>query len=100
MVAQQRQQEALSNNIANAQTPGYKADQATLRAFPELLMQQMGGKKIPTINRINLPINQPIGSLHTGVYVHEMIPNYVQGDIRETGISTDIALVNGTLPED
>ncbi|WP_369281309.1 flagellar basal body protein, partial [Wenyingzhuangia sp. 2_MG-2023] len=26
MISQQRQQEALANNIANANTPGYKAD--------------------------------------------------------------------------
>lgn len=100
MIANQRQQEALANNIANANTPGYKADQATLRAFPELLMQQMGTKKVPTKYSSNLPIQNPIGSLNTGVYVQEMVPNQTQGDVRETGNNTDMAIVNGDLPDE
>ncbi|WP_106496082.1 flagellar hook-basal body protein [Lentibacillus sp. Marseille-P4043] len=100
MIAQQRRQEALSNNIANANTPGYKADQPTLRAFPELLMQQMGSRQIPTKKGLNLPVQQDIGSLNTGVYVQENVPNYAQGDVRETGISTDMALINGELPDE
>lgn len=100
MIAQQRHQEALSNNIANANTPGYKADQTALRAFPELLLQEMGTKKIPTINGLSLPIQKPIGSLNTGVYVQENLPNFVQGDVRETGITTDLALVNGDMPDE
>lgn len=100
MIAQQRQQESLANNIANANTPGYKSDQATLRAFPELLIQQMGSEKTPTSRGFNRPVNRTIGPLNTGVYVHEMIPNYVQGDLKETGIPTDIALVNGEFPDE
>lgn len=100
MIAQQRQQESLANNIANVNTPGYKADQATMRAFPEMLIQQMGSEKIPTTKGINIPGNHPIGSINTGVYVQEMVPNFDQGDIRETGVSTDIALVNSTLPDE
>ncbi|SES87401.1 flagellar basal-body rod protein FlgG [Oceanobacillus limi] len=100
MISQQRHQEALANNIANANTPGYKADQATLRAFPEMLMHEMGGKNIPTQNNVKFPIRNPIGSLNTGVYVDEMVPNYMQGDIRDTGISTDLALVNGNMPDE
>ncbi|HLS09908.1 flagellar hook-basal body protein [Lentibacillus sp.] len=100
MVAQQRQQEALSNNITNAQTPGYKADQPALRAFPELLMHQMGKKHVPTTRGLNFSVRDPIGPLNTGVYVHENIPDYGQGDIRETGITTDLALVNGELPDE
>lgn len=100
MVAQQRHQEALSNNIANANTPGYKADQTALRAFPEMLLQQMGNHKIPTTRGLNLPVQQPIGTLNTGVYVQEAIPNFGQGDIRETAVTTDLALVNGALPDE
>lgn len=99
MIAQQRRQEALSNNIANANTPGYKVDQPTLRAFPELLLKQMGSTELPTSRGFNVPSNHPIGTLNTGVYVQENVPNFVQGDIRETGVSTDMALINGVLPD-
>src|SRR5699024_65294 len=100
MIAQQRYQEALSNNIANANTPGYKADQSTLRSFPEMLMEQTGSKNIPTTQGLNMPVNRTVGPINTGVYVQEMVPNFVQGDLRETGISTDIALINGTFPDE
>lgn len=101
MISQQRQQEALGNNVANVNTPGYKADQTALRAFPELLMRQMGtANKVPTTKELNIQLNRPIGSLHTGVYMQEMIPNFVQGDVKETGITSDLALVNGELPDE
>lgn len=99
MIAQQRRQEALSNNIANANTPGYKADQSTLRSFPELLIQQTGSKRLPTKQGVNIPARHPVGPLNTGVYVQEMVPNFSQGDLRDTGISTDLALVNGQFPD-
>lgn len=100
MISQQRRQEALSNNIANANTPGYKADQPTLAAFPEMLIQRMGAKTIPTVKGLNIPIQNRIGSLNTGAYVQELVPNYSQGDVRETEIATDLALVNGALPDE
>lgn len=100
MIAQQRQQEALSNNIANASTPGFKADQTAIRAFPEMLIQQMGSVNIPTTKGLNLPVNRSIGAVNTGVYMQELMPNYLQGDLRETGISTDMALLQGALPDE
>ena len=37
MIAQQRKTEMLTNNMANANTPGFKAEQSTIRSFPEML---------------------------------------------------------------
>lgn len=102
MIAQQRQQEALSNNIANANTPGYKADQTAIRAFPEMLLHEMGSSKhIPTSQGgLNFPVQNTIGSINTGVYVQETVPNFAQGDIRETGTTTDLAIVDGNVPDE
>ncbi|MFC0525265.1 flagellar hook-basal body protein [Pontibacillus salicampi] len=100
MIAQQRKQETLSNNLANANTPGFKADQGSLRAFPEMLMQQMGSKTLPTKQGTTLPIRNPIGALNTGVYMQETTPSFTQGDTRETGMSTDMALINGNMPDE
>ncbi|WP_130859280.1 flagellar hook-basal body protein [Gracilibacillus phocaeensis] len=100
MMAQQRRQEVLSNNITNAQTPGYKQDQTTLRAFPELLINRMENRDIPTSQNTSVPSMNEIGALHTGVYVQETIPDFVQGSLRETGISTDMALVQQTTPDE
>src|SRR5699024_3120203 len=90
MIAQQRHQESVSNNIANANTPGYKADQATLRSFPEMLIQQMGSKHVPTRKGLNLPTSRFIGGLNTGVYAQEFVSDFSQGSIWETDMSIDL----------
>jgi flagellar basal-body rod protein FlgF len=100
MLAQQRKTEMLTNNMANANTPGYKADQASMRAFPEMLLERLGSAEAPTDRKISLPFNQTVGTLNTGVYMQETIPKFLQGDIRETGRKADIALVNGSMPAD
>lgn len=99
MIAQQRRQEALSNNIANAQTPGYKQDQASLRAFPELLLEKRESLEMPGARNTHIPMNSRIGSINSGVYVQEITPDFSQGTLRETGTSTDMALVNGIMPD-
>lgn len=101
MITQQRQQEALSNNIANANTPGYKADQTAIRAFPELLIQQSGGNTIPTTQGgFNIPLSRQLGGMNTGVYVQETIPHFAQGDINESGLPTDVAIEQGNVPDE
>ncbi|WP_080872425.1 flagellar hook-basal body protein [Oceanobacillus timonensis] len=102
MMTQQRQQEALSNNIANANTPGYKADQTAIRAFPELLIQQSGGQNtIPTTQGgFNPSDSRPLGGMNTGVYVQETIPRFSQGDITESGLPTDVAIQQREVPDE
>lgn len=92
MLAQQRRTEMVTNNMANANTPGFKADQAALRAFPEMLLQRFD-KTAPAA-----AVSTPVGSLNTGVYMQETIPKFIQGDMQETGNKTDMALVDLTMP--
>jgi len=98
MIAQQRRTEMLSNNMANANTPGFKADQSTLKAFPEMLLQRMDKLDIPTEKGLNLSITKTVGAINTGVYVQEVIPKFIQGDIHETNQKTDIALLDVDIP--
>jgi flagellar basal-body rod protein FlgF len=98
MLTQQRKTEMLSNNMANANTPGFKADQSSVRAFPEMLLQRIEKQTIPTTNGLNINGSTTIGSINTGVYMQEALPNYRQGDIKETGLKTDVALLDITLP--
>lgn len=100
MITQQRQQEALANNIANVNTPGYKADQVAIRAFPELLMQKISSKKLPTTQEINVHNRQAVGPLNTGVYVQEYIPDFSTGALHQTYLPTDIALNQQYVPDE
>lgn len=98
MLAQQRKTEILTNNMANANTPGYKAEQTTIRSFPEMLLSAIDDTNVPTKKGLNLNLIQPIGNLSTGIYLQETMPNFAQGDIYETEYTTNLALVNGNLP--
>lgn len=98
MLAQQRRTEMLTNNMANANTPGFKADQSSLRAFPEMLLKRFDEQKMPTKNGLNLPYNQIVGSLNTGVYMQEVMPKFIQGDLQDTGQTTDMALIDIIMP--
>lgn len=98
MLAQQRRTEMLSNNMANANTPGFKADQSSVRSFPEMLLHRLGSKSIPTEKGLHLPVNSQVGYLNTGVYMQEAAPKFFQGDPQATQRNTDIALVDGEMP--
>ncbi|WP_342600150.1 flagellar hook-basal body protein [Psychrobacillus sp. FSL H8-0483] len=100
MIAQQRRTELLTNNMANANTPGYKADQSTIRSFPEMLLSRVGPMKIPTENPINGKYATEVGGLSTGVYMQETIALLTQGQLQQTDFNTDIALIDGSLPVD
>lgn len=98
MISQQKRTEMLSNNIANANTSGYKSDQSAVRAFPEMLLSRMENDSMPIKNGQSFGINTSIGSLNTGAYIQELIPQFTQGDVRETGLPSDVALVEGIIP--
>lgn len=85
MYTAQRKTEMLSNNMANAQTPGFKADEAHVRAFPEMLLSRLdyGSGRA-----------RQVGGLHTGVYMQELVPRFAQGDLMQTDRSTDLALID------
>lgn len=89
MVAQQRQTEMLGDNLANVHTPGYKSDHSALRTFPNMLIQAMYNGDAGT--------NGSIGDLATGVYMQERTADVRQGDLRDTGVGTDVALLQGVL---
>lgn len=96
MLAQQRRTEMLTNNMANINTPGYKADQSSVRAFPDMLIQKMESPDVPG-NSVATTMT-PVGRLNTGVYIQDITPNFKQGDLTQTSLNTDLALNHITMP--
>lgn len=97
MIATQRKQEMLTQNLANLNTPGYKADQTVLRAFPDLLIQRIRDQQGDVRGLPSIPGQTTLGILHSGVYAQEGIPLFSQGALRETGRSLDLAIVDQDL---
>jgi flagellar basal-body rod protein FlgF len=90
MIAQQRRHDMVTNNIANLNTPGFKASNAVNRSFPDMLISALGGPD---------PSNSPIGKLSTGVFSEESLMSMTQGDVKETFRMQDLALISDILVE-
>jgi flagellar basal-body rod protein FlgF len=82
MLAEQVQEDQISNDLANASTPGYKASSSTQQSFGSLLMQ-------------NTATGQTIGSVDTGVELSKGQTDMTQGPMETTGRPLDFA-VTGT----
>lgn len=100
MLAQQRRTELLSNNLANANTVGYKEDQSSVRSFPAMLLSSYEKVNLPVDESLSINKSKYVGSLNTGVYLQEIIPSFSQGDLKKTDNSTDMAIVDQSMPTD
>lgn len=98
MISQQRKTDMLTNNMANSNTPGYKVDQSSMRSFPEMLLRRYDSLQGPKENGLRLANRPVVGELSTGVYMQETVPNFLQGDLRETDRNTDVALLDVDMP--
>lgn len=97
MVVQQNRLDAISNNLANVDTTGYKRDTAIQKAFPELLLRRMSDDGVT-----QFPYRHPVvgsfdsasvvGSIGTGVETNEVFTAFTQGGLRQTENSFDMAL--------
>lgn len=87
MIMQQRKHDAITNNNANIDTPGFKRIESMSRSFPEMLLARIQ-------NEHNETRVVPMGRLHTGVFVEENLPVFLQGDLQETGNPFDFALIS------
>lgn len=79
MVAEQVRQDQLSNDLANASTPGYKPDESPQHNFGEVLIaNSLNGKDVGTVN-----MGVALGKTYT-----DMQP----GSVQETGEPLDFAI--------
>ncbi|MFW5694459.1 MAG: flagellar basal-body rod protein FlgF [Alkalispirochaeta sp.] len=97
MLAQQHRMDAVSNNLANADTSGYKRDVSVHKAFPELLLRRTGDDGIVQFPYRNEPVGSidkapVVGRLGTGVEQNEVFTIFEQGAVKETSNSFDLAL--------
>lgn len=79
MVAEQTRQAQLSNDLANASTPGYKAEQSPQHSFGELLLS-------------NTATGQTIGSMNTGVQLGKTFTDMTPAGMQQTGQPLDFGI--------
>jgi flagellar basal-body rod protein FlgG len=79
MLAEQVQEDQISNDLANASTPGYKASSSVQQSFGSMLLH-------------NTANGQAIGSIDTGVELSKGKTNLTQGPMQTTGQPLDFAI--------
>lgn len=85
MAVQRAKVDVISNNIANTDTTGYKSDKLVSRSFSDMLISRLDD---PSIVRTA----KQVGSLNAGVHVDQLLTDFSQGGMEETGIASNLAL--------
>ncbi len=81
MAANEARMDTLSNNVANADTTGFKRDERIMESFPEMVIHRMerGG-------------SEEIGDLGSGVGIDESYTDFSSGHFQQTDAPLDLAI--------
>jgi len=79
MLAEQVRQDQIAHDLANAATPGYKADRSSQRAFGDLLLS-------------NTVTGQEVGRLGSGASIAETVTDLSARPLRQTDEPLDFAV--------
>ena len=80
MLAEMVRQDQIANDLANASTPGYKADRATQKSFGDILLA-------------NTTNGQTVGPLGLGSHIDSIVTDDSPAPARDTGEPLDFAVV-------
>ena len=86
MLNEQYRMDIMSNNLANADTTGYKKEGSTCQAYSEV----MAVKIKDTTENPNTP--KRLGNMSLGVKIGETYTDFTQGSLRDTGNTFDLAI--------
>jgi flagellar basal-body rod protein FlgF len=78
MLAELARQDQLANDLANASTPGYKADRAAQHSFGQLLVRNMNG--------------EAVGTTATGARLERQVTDLSAAPLRQTDEPLDLAV--------
>ena len=85
MVNEMNRMDVMTNNLANADTNGYKKEGATSQSFDEQLAIKIKGQ-----TDMGLPVK--LGGIYPGVKIGETYTDYGQGSFKVTDNKYDVAL--------
>lgn len=91
MLAQQRKQENIANNIVNANTVGFKKATSAISSDKNMFLHRLNDEVMRT-SMGNIDKKPRVGPLGTGVFVDETLTNFTTGNLQETGNKLDLAI--------
>lgn len=86
MIAQENKQNVITNNIANANTVGFKGDNLVFKSFKDAMIYNYDRN----VNGRN--VKQILGGLSQGVSIDDNYTEFTQGSIEDTGKDNDFAI--------
>lgn len=92
MLVQMQQMDAITNNLANVDTNGFKRDMTAQKSFPELLLKRTSDNGVYKFPFGSVDIAPVAGKLGTGVEFNEVYTVFEQGGLKETNNPYDMAL--------
>ena len=88
LITLENKQSTIANNMANANTTGYKTEDLAMKSFDEVLIQNRD-KLVGNTN-----YTQKLGTISLGTEIDSVITKFTQGDLKKTENNTDFA-ING-----
>lgn len=92
MIMNQYKMDVISNNLANVDRTGFKADDAIFKSFPEMLIQRRREDGVGVVPMGSFDLAPIVGKLGTGVEFNESYTRFEQGAVKTTGNSFDLML--------
>lgn len=86
MIVRQAQMDNLTNNIANANTPGYKLQNMSFKSFDEAVIFNMDNKVGST------SFKNVLGAMEMGVAIDQTSTDFTQGTLQDSDRNLDFAL--------
>lgn len=86
LITLENKQNTINNNMANANTTGYKAEDLQIKSFKEVMIQNR--------DKIQRGQNayQRIGTISLGAKIDTVTTKFTQGDLKQTGTYSDMAI--------
>jgi flagellar basal-body rod protein FlgG len=91
MEAAWQYQDVLANNIANANTVGFKRETASQSSFADVLLSQQAALPAPIAARIQ----DVVGQIGTGTFLADFSTDFESGVLQTTGNELDLATQSG-----
>lgn len=96
MITEMVRTSTIANNLANANTTGYKRDRAIDKEFEPVLIHRINDQgKIPITQIKQFGVDTggvPIGQLGLGAYTTEVATDHAQGSLMTTGNQLDVGI--------
>ncbi|MCL2462322.1 MAG: flagellar basal-body rod protein FlgF [Defluviitaleaceae bacterium] len=95
MNTETQRMDAISNNIANVNTTGYKRDLTVSRSFAEELTQRLNAKDKALAQNTFFIQADSVGKWSPGLFLDDVYTDFAGGSLQQTGAPLNLAVTGG-----